>query len=120
MITVYRGTGGGYNDTKNIGTYYTTSKEEAEVYGATIKEIEIETNGLMVVTEEELGKYIEEWLDSLDEEEREYQESTKAYFEKQMDEILAAEDAKKRGYRGVWLKDIRGEFVEKTDYIIIF
>lgn len=119
-MKLYRGVGGTKKDTKNIGTYYTSSKEEAEFYGNDIITIEHDGRMLMSVKESDLDDYLSEWLESLDDSGKEYQKSTKAYFQNQQSEIIAAEDAKSRGYAGIIMTDICGEVSESCDYVILF
>jgi hypothetical protein len=119
-MKLYRATGGSKKDEKNIGTYYTSSIDEARFYGSSITEHDIDTANLMIVDENGLNQYIEKWLDSLADEDRDFEESTQRYFYNQQDEILAADDAKKHGYDGIIIKNITGESGCVCDYVIIF
>jgi len=124
-MKIFRGTGNerDIRDNKNIGTYYTSSIEEAQFYGNDIDEIEIKGSDFIEYGQDDLDKMVEDWLLDLEEEdpqEYEFQVQTKAYFTEQRGEILAANDAKDRGYSGIILRDIPGEAVETTDYIVIF
>ena len=119
-MKMYRATGGFKKDTKNIGTYYTSSIEEAKFYGENIKTADIDTTNFIIVSENELNLYIANWLNSLNNDERNFEESTKRYIYNQQDEILAADDAKKHGYDGIILKNITGESGCVCDYVIIF
>lgn len=119
-MKMYRATGGFKKDTKNIGTYYTSSIEEAKFYGENIETADIDTTNFMIVSENELNLYIANWLNSLNNDERDFEESTQRYIYNQQDEILAATDAKIRGYDGLVIKNIAGESGIICDYIIIF
>lgn len=119
-MQLYRGTGNDNVDNKNIGTYYTDCYDEAHFYGEEIEEIDINTSAFMVVIESDLEKYIADWLDGLDDDDRNYQLETKKYEYDQRAEILAANDAKSRGYHGVIISGITGETGCQCSYVIVF
>jgi len=119
-MTVYRGTGNAKKDTKKIGTYYTDSLEEAKFYGDDIETLDISKMMLYTYSESELKELLNNWLESLDDNEKNYQESTEAYFTNQTDEVLAVKDAAGRGYDGIVLDEKEGESGEICKYIIIF
>jgi len=119
-MKLYRGTGGQIQDKKNIGKYYTNLKEEAMFYGKNIEEINIDPVLFLIIDENDEKEYINEWLESLSWQDRDFQESTKWHIENQYAEVLAVNDAKSRGYKGLIIKDIEGECGKICDYVIIF